>query len=131
MQSDLSHRVFKKDTIGITSHVGYSSVGCRTWHAKRTFTFNTAEMLGERRVSPHGLDGWCQETATAYEFHGCFHHGCPKCYPGDRDNPVVGVTMYELHERTLTRREYLETQGYNIVEMWECDFNHLLKTCKV
>ena len=36
--------------------------------------------------------------------------------------------MHELYERTLTRGEYLDTQGYNIVEMWECDFNNLLKT---
>ena len=65
--------------------------------------------VGERRVGPYVLDGWCEETATAYEFHGCFYHGCPNCYPGDTDNPVAGVTMHELYERTLTRREYLQT----------------------
>ena len=27
------------------------------------------------------VDGFCQENNTVYEFHGCFWHGCPKCFP--------------------------------------------------
>ena len=30
---------------------------------------------GERRVGSYSLDGYCEETHTAYEFHGCFWHG--------------------------------------------------------
>ena len=30
---------------------------------------------GEKRVEPYSLDGYCQETNTAYEFQGCFWHG--------------------------------------------------------
>ena len=30
---------------------------------------------GERRVGNYSLDGYCEETHTAYEFHGCFWHG--------------------------------------------------------
>ena len=30
---------------------------------------------GEKRVEPYSLDGYCEETNTAYEFQGCFWHG--------------------------------------------------------
>ena len=30
---------------------------------------------GEKRVGPYSLDGYCEETNTAYEFQGCFWHG--------------------------------------------------------
>ena len=30
---------------------------------------------GEKRFGNYSLDGYCQETHTAYEFHGCFWHG--------------------------------------------------------
>ena len=30
---------------------------------------------GEKRFGRYSLDGYCQETHTAYEFQGCFWHG--------------------------------------------------------
>ena len=30
---------------------------------------------GEKRVGSYSLDGYCEETNTAYEFQGCFWHG--------------------------------------------------------
>ena len=30
---------------------------------------------GEKRVGAYSLDGYCEETLTAYEFQGCFWHG--------------------------------------------------------
>ena len=44
---------------------------------------------GEKRVGPYFLHGCCEDTRTAYEFHGCFYHGCPKCFPADTVNPAV------------------------------------------
>ena len=34
---------------------------------------------GEKRVDPYSLDGYCEETNTAYEFQGCFWHGKDFC----------------------------------------------------
>ena len=34
----------------------------------------------EKRIGKLPVDGWCAETRTAYQFHGCFWHGCPKCH---------------------------------------------------
>ena len=30
---------------------------------------------GEKRVDRYSLDGYCPQTSTAYEYHGCFWHG--------------------------------------------------------
>ena len=30
---------------------------------------------GEKRVGPYSLDGYCEETHTAYEYQGCYWHG--------------------------------------------------------
>ena len=34
----------------------------------------------EKRVGKLLVDGWCAETRTAYQFHGCYFHGCTNCY---------------------------------------------------
>ena len=34
---------------------------------------------GEKRVGHYSLDGYCEETNTAYEFQGCFWHGKDIC----------------------------------------------------
>ena len=38
----------------------------------------------EKRIGKLPVDGWCAETRTAYQFHGCFWHGCPKCHTDPR-----------------------------------------------
>ena len=30
---------------------------------------------GEKRVGKYSLDGYCEETHTAYEYQGCYWHG--------------------------------------------------------
>ena len=30
---------------------------------------------GEKRIGKYSLDGYCQETNTAYEYQGCYWHG--------------------------------------------------------
>ena len=38
----------------------------------------------EKRIEKLPVDGWCAETRTAYQFHGCVWHGCPKCHTDPR-----------------------------------------------
>ena len=35
---------------------------------------------GEKRLGRYSLDGYCEETNTAYEFQGCFWHGKDLCH---------------------------------------------------
>ena len=126
----------KKETIAIIPHVGYRKKAKQSAVAYRWLSYvahkhgvyiQHGRNVGERREGPYFLDGCCEETRTAYEFHGCFYHGCPKCFPGDTFNPVSGLTMHELYERTQAKMMFLKQRGWQVVEMWECVFLDLLQ----
>ena len=75
----------------------------------------------EKRVGKLLVDGWCAKTRTAYQFHGCYFHGCPKCYDHEETNSVNGKTMAELLADTKKHTTYLR-RHVKVVEMWECDW---------
>ena len=86
-----------------------------------------ARNSGEKRVGNYRLDGFHEETNTAYEVHGCFWHGCMKCYSRDTVNTVNGKTMHDLYEATLEKTMHLKSLNFNVVEIWECQINQQLK----
>jgi hypothetical protein len=70
-------------------------------------------------------DGYCKETNTIYEFHGDRWHGNPqifesnvKCHPYNED-----ITAGELYENTVKRENQIISLGYNLVVMWENNYN--------
>ena len=76
----------------------------------------------EKRIGKLPVDGWCAETRTAYQFHGCFWHGCPKCHTDPEEtNKLNGKTMAELLANTKAHTAYLR-RHVKVVEMWECDW---------
>ena len=83
---------------------------------------------GEKRVEPYSLDGYCEETNTAYEFQGCFWHGCPECFK-DRDtvNPISQKPMEELYMNTKKKVKFLKDQGFRVVEKWGCELEKELE----
>ena len=73
----------KKDTIAIFNNdrqwkIKQSNVAV-TWLAyiseKEDLYIQHVRNGGEKRVERYSLDGYCEETNTAYEFQGCFWHG--------------------------------------------------------
>ena len=80
----------------------------------------------EKRVGKLLVDGWCAETRTAYQFHGCYFHGCPKCYDHGETNTLNGKTMGTLLENTRRNTAYLR-RHVETVEMWECDWKEIRK----
>ena len=73
----------KKDTIAIFNNdrqwkIKQSNVAI-TWLSyiseKEDLYIKHVRNGGEKRVDPYSLDGYCEETNTAYEFQGCFWHG--------------------------------------------------------
>ena len=73
----------EKDTIAIFSNdrqwkIKQSNVAV-TWLSyiseKEDLYIKHVRNGGEKRVGPYSLDGYCEETNTAYEFQGCFWHG--------------------------------------------------------
>ena len=74
----------------------------------------------EKRIGKLPVDGWCAETRTAYQFHGCVWHGCPKCHTDPEEtNPKNNKTMAELLANTKAHTAYLR-RHVKVVEMWEC-----------
>ena len=106
---------------------------------------------GEKRVGNYYLDGYCEETHTAYEYQGCYWHGkdslgveggvtpihtmslfllgCPECYPRrDTENPGANnKTMEQLYQDTQTKVKYLRDRGFEVEEKWGCEFKKELK----
>ena len=73
----------KKDTIAVFNHdrqlkIKQSNVAVK-WLSyiseKEDLYIQHGRNGGEKRFNNYSLDGYCEETLTAYEFQGCFWHG--------------------------------------------------------
>jgi hypothetical protein len=42
--------------------------------------------------------------------------------PIDGHNPVNGKNLDDLYHHTQDKIQYIKEQGYNVVEMWECQW---------
>ena len=106
---------------------GQMAVQWLTWEYAKSGCAIRHQVNGrEKRIGKRRVDGWCAETRTAYQFHGCFWHGCPKCYDQNETNSVNGKTMAVLLEDTKKNTAYLR-RHVKVVEMWECDWKELRK----
>jgi hypothetical protein len=81
-------------------------------------------------TTKYKADGYCEETNTIYEFHGDLWHGNPKIY-NLNDTSYFGIKYGELYEKTLEREKLIKDLGYNLVVMWEYDWNKINKSIKV
>ena len=77
---------------------------------------------GETKILNRFVDGYCAETNTIYQFHGCFFHGCRKCFADEDFNKVNGERFYLLREKTARTTQLFKDFGYQVIEKWECDF---------
>jgi hypothetical protein len=42
-------------------------------------------------------------------------------------NLVNGKSLFDLYQRTRDKIQYIKDQGYNVVEMWECQWLAIIK----
>src|SRR5205085_11929126 len=73
---------------------------------------------------PIRIDGWNEETGTVYQFHGCYWHGCPRCFKPDTLNDKTRISMDDLYTRTLRVTDSFRQMGLTVIEKWECDFDN-------
>jgi hypothetical protein len=75
-------------------------------------------------------DGYCKETNTIYEFHGDYWHGNPKLFKSSEYNKTTKCTFGELYQKTLDKEQIIKDLGYNLVIMWEYDWNKINNSIK-
>jgi hypothetical protein len=138
-----SHGIFLQSP---THHVSskHGCPMCPQRHSKNSITWLNAlatvhgihiqhgENGGEYSI-PNTLyhaDGYCAETKTIYEFHGDYWHGNPQIYKPEVWNKVMEKTMGQRYQETIIRENEIKALGYNLVVMWEYDYNKSQKLLK-
>ena len=117
---------------GWRTNVNQSIVALEWLHWKADTTsrdIQHARNVGEYRIpgTRYRVDGYHDATRTVYEFHGCFWHGCPKCYKNKFEchQRLDGRTFDDVYKCTQRKIDSLRQKGYTVVEMWECEWERL------
>lgn len=80
---------------------------------------------GEKQIGPYYLDGYDPINNVGYEFHGCYYHGCPKCFSPSTYNSVRRLTMRTIYAGHCKRIDYLKNKLSSLVEIWECAYDEI------
>lgn len=72
-----------------------------------------------RKIIPDGYD---PITNTIYEFNGDYWHGNPEIYNKNDINKHNNKTFGELFDRTKEKEKFYKNCGYNVISIWESDF---------
>ncbi|GIY25793.1 uncharacterized protein CEXT_134211 [Caerostris extrusa] len=91
-------------------------------HNENIVILHALNGTGEKKIHGIFVDGYCLETNTVYQFHGCFYHGCPICYDSDSVHPLKGISMATVKEKTDMTSAVLRSEGFQVVELWEHEF---------
>lgn len=90
------------------------------------------ERIVQGHFRPYSLDGFDPATGTAYEFLGCYFHGCPVCFPHNRDvkNANLRKTFAELYESVEFRKRVILEKNKHVkryVQVWEHEWDAQLR----
>ncbi|XP_055370498.1 uncharacterized protein LOC114869276 isoform X2 [Betta splendens] len=86
---------------------------------------------GERSFGRLWVDGYCESggVKVAYEFLGCFYHGCLECFTGSRVHALTGKTFERMHVETQERLTELRSEyGLRVITMKEHNWDLLKKS---
>ena len=136
------HEVYRRqfmpvDSIALIPAFGYQNQEATSYKAiiwlKYISITNNINILhsrngGEKKIGNYKLDGWNIETDTAYEFHGCVFHGCPKCYNHLTFNALKNELMSQTYLKHVKRIDEIRKNVSSLVEIWECEYNILAET---
>ena len=124
----LRKNFLKQDTLGVVPPLGYrhrdiQSVEAMEWLYSLRLGPQLrwkGHPLGEATILGAKVDGYDPETQTVYQYHGCFFHGCPRCFQQDRQRVYfpMGRSMEDLYDKTMDRTNELRDARYRVVEKW-------------
>ena len=81
----------------------------------------------QKKIDCFSVDGICYHCNTVFEAMGCYYLYCPcqEARPSLSDTYIEkGIKKRQQDEM---RRDYIQQKGYQIVEMWECEWWSLYK----
>ena len=84
----------------------------------------------QNRIECFSVDGFCSHCNTVFGATGCFYHFCPcqdLCLSLTEEDIQRGCKKTELD---ALRRHYIQEKGFQVNEMWECEWWRLYKTTK-
>jgi len=61
------------------------------------------------------------------DIHGDYWHGNPAVFDPDDCNKHIKKSFNELYTKTTAEEKVIREAGYNLVVMWENDWNNLKK----
>jgi hypothetical protein len=75
-------------------------------------------------------DGYCMETNTIYEFNGTRWHGDPR-FCDKNETSYFGVKYGELYEKTIKKEKIIKDMGFNLITIWEYNWDKINKSIKI
>jgi len=88
---------------------------------------------GEFRVKGKKVDGYCEKEnglSIVFEFHGSFWHSFKDTYDPDDIHPVRKISHGEVYRQTLEKNQMIRDAGYELIVMWEHDWDKIVKELK-
>ena len=131
------HGVFKQ-----TSDSHWAGGGCSHCRGriskKETAWLDSLNVLKEyRQISlimssgkRYEVDAFDPINNTVYEFNGDYWHGNPAKFDGDTWNQRTSCTFGELYQKTLSKKQELILNNYNVISIWENDFKKYISLSK-
>jgi len=126
--------ILKKNTLAFIPENGYNSEKNYSYKSTLWITYMAkkhnvdiqhALNKGEKQIGKYFLDGYDPVKGIAYEFHGCYYHGCPKCFTPETFNQVSQTTMRSIYQRHCFRINYIKSHCKQLIEIWECEFDKI------
>ena len=76
----------------------------------------------QKKIDCFSVDGICCHCNTVFEAMGCFYHYCP-CQEARISLTGTDIERgVKKRQQNEMRRDYIQQKGYEIVEMWECEW---------
>ena len=82
----------------------------------------------QKKIDCFSVDGFCPHCNTVFEAMDCFYHFCPcqELRPSLTEEDIQRGS--KKRELDALRRHYIQDKGFNVIEMWECEWWRLYKT---
>jgi hypothetical protein len=110
------NNTFSKKAIVWLNYIQLTT-GVQIQHAQNSGEFH---IPGTR----YKCDGYDTTTKTVYEFYGDYWHGNPTVHPQVDYNKHLNKSYGELYNHTIQREQTIRDLGYNIVSIWERDYDN-------